>query len=70
MATLFTVLEHMFGVLFAVSARRPKVAHFINVCTGICATAFFQARFLVNEIDLVPSKRRLRETTNADAVDP
>jgi hypothetical protein len=69
MATLLTVLQHILGVLFAVSTRRPKVAHFVNVCTGIVAAAFIQARILVNEIDHVPFKRRLSETTNADAVD-
>jgi NAD/NADP transhydrogenase beta subunit len=66
MATLLTVLEHILGVMLTVSVGGPDVAHFINVRTGI-ATSFFRA-CLVNEIDLVPSKRRLRETANA--VDP
>lgn len=68
MATLLTVLEHILGILLAVSAGSPEVAHFIDVGTGI-ATSFFGA-CLVNEIDLVPLKRRLSETTNAVALDP
>lgn len=68
MATLLTVQEHILGVLLTVSAGRPEVAHFIDVRTGI-ATSVSRA-CIVNAVDLVPSERRLRETTNADALDP